>query len=29
VLPLEHDAVALHADGIALQEVPLLNGLER
>jgi len=29
VLPLEHDTVALHADGIALQEVPLLNGLER
>ena len=29
VLPLEHDALALHADGIALQEAPLLNGLER
>jgi len=29
VLPREHDAVTLHADGIALQEVPLLNGLER
>ena len=29
VLPLERDAVALHAGGIALQEVPLLNGLER
>ena len=29
VLPLEHAAVALRADGIALQEAPLLNGLER
>jgi hypothetical protein len=29
VLPLEHAAVALHADGIALQELPLLDGLER
>jgi folate-binding protein YgfZ len=29
VLPLEHDAMALHADGVALREVPLLNGLER
>jgi folate-binding protein YgfZ len=29
VLPLERDAVALHADGIALQEVPLLDGLGR
>jgi folate-binding protein YgfZ len=29
VLPLERDAMALHADGVALREVPLLNGLER
>jgi folate-binding protein YgfZ len=29
VLPLDHDAVALHADDIGLQEMPLLNGLER
>jgi len=29
VLPREHDAVTLHADGIPLQEVPLRNGLER
>jgi hypothetical protein len=29
VLPLEHDAMALHADGVAMREVPLLNGLER
>ena len=29
VLPLEHDAIALHADGMALQKAPLLSGLER
>jgi folate-binding protein YgfZ len=29
VLPLDRDVMALHADGIALQEVPLLNGLQR
>ena len=29
VLPLEHAAVGLHADGSALRELPLLNGLER
>ncbi|MFS8063628.1 MAG: YgfZ/GcvT domain-containing protein [Luteimonas sp.] len=29
VLPLQRDAIALHADGAALQEVPLLNGLAR
>jgi tRNA-modifying protein YgfZ len=29
VLPLERDAMALHADGVALREVPLLTGLER
>jgi len=29
VLPLDHDAAALHAGGNALREMPLLKGLER
>ena len=29
VLPLEREAVALKADGIALREIPLSDGLQR
>ena len=29
VLPLERDAAALNTSGMALQEIPLVGGLER